>query len=221
MNEDFNPYNHFSEGMTTEADSAPQAPEAPQPEPQAPVRPARPVPPQGAVRPAQPVPPQGAVRPAQPVPPQGAVRPAQPVPPQGTARPLPPVPPQPVPPQYMPMPQPMPVQPQPAPKRDPRDTAKLFGVISFIIGCFVLPATAMIFFNFRSSVSEKFGFATTYSLVLSLPAVIFGVLSLLKKPEKRLFPMLGIAFAAVLLLCAFITYFFMVNGEPAATSTIY
>ena len=168
MNEDFNPYNHFSEGMTTEADSAPQAPEAPQPEPQAPVRPARPVPPQ-----------------------------------------------------YMPMPQPMPVQPQPAPKRDPRDTAKLFGVISFIIGCFVLPATAMIFFNFRSSVSEKFGFATTYSLVLSLPAVIFGVLSLLKKPEKRLFPMLGIAFAAVLLLCAFITYFFMVNGEPVATSTIY
>ena len=163
MNEDFNPYNHFSEGMTTEADSAPQAPEAPQPEPQAPVRPARPVPPQGAVRPAQPVPPQGAVRP------------------------MPPVPPQPVPPQYMSMPQPMPVQPQPAPKRDPRDTAKLFGVISFIIGCFVLPATAMIFFNFRSSVSEKFGFATTYSLVLSLPAVIFGVLSLLKKPEKRLF----------------------------------
>ena len=107
------------------------------------------------------------------------------------------------------------------PARNSRGAAKAFGMVSFLIGCFILPITSMIFFNFRSSVGEKFGAATFWSIVLSVPALVFGVVSLMKKPEKRLFPILGIAFAGVLLLCAFITYFFMVNTAPDYHSVIY
>lgn len=104
--------------------------------------------------------------------------------------------------------------PRPVPKSNSGGAAKAFGMVSFVIGCFILPITAMIYFNFRSSVAVKFGAALWFSMILSVPAVIFGVLSLMKKTEKRLFPILGIAFAGVLVLCMFVTYFFMVNGAP-------
>ena len=133
-------------------------------------------------------------------------RPVNAVPPQ----PGNPVPPPPVtpgrPPQFNP-----PVYPV---KKNPHAAAKAFGMVSFIIGCFVLPVTSMIYFNFHSTVSQKFGYSILYSVFLSIPALVFGVVSLMKKTEKRLFPILGIAFGTLLMLCAFITYFFMVNGTP-------
>ena len=95
--------------------------------------------------------------------------------------------------------------------------AKVFGVISFIIGCFILLITSMIFFNFRSSVTDKFGFALIWSVIAGLPALIFGVVALMKKTDKKIFAILGITFAAILMLCAFITYFFMVNGAGATS----
>lgn len=125
---------------------------------------------------------------------------------------------QPYPPKQQPYPYPQAYSnhPQPAPKSSSGGAANAFGMVSFVIGCFILPITAMIYFNFRSSVSEKFGAALWFSMILSVPAVIFGVLSLTKKTEKRLFPILGVAFAGVLVLCMFVTYFFMVNGAPSA-----
>lgn len=111
--------------------------------------------------------------------------------------------------------------PRPVPASDSGGAARAFGVVSFVIGCFILPITSMIYFNFRSSVSEKFGAALWFSLILSVPGVIFGVLSLTKKTEKRLLPVLGIAFAGVLVLCMFVTYFFMVNAAPESTMTIF
>ena len=104
------------------------------------------------------------------------------------------------------------------PQRDPKGAARVFGMVSFIIGCFVLPITSMIYFNFRSSVNEKFGSSVFFGMCLSLPAIIFGVVSLMKKTDKKLFPALGITFAGVLLLCGFITYFFMVNGPTGGRS---
>lgn len=106
------------------------------------------------------------------------------------------------------------------PQRDPKASAKVFGMISFIIGCFVLPVTSMIFFNFRSSVNDKFGASVFFGMFLSLPAIIFAVISLMKKTDKKLFPALGITFAGILLLCGFITYFFMVNG-PSNVHSYY
>lgn len=109
-----------------------------------------------------------------------------------------------------------------SPYRDPQKVsgaAKAFGVVSFIIGCFALIITSMIFFNFRSTISEKYGYAVMWSTVVGLPALIFGVVSLMKKTDKKLFPILGIVFAVILMLCAFITYFFMVNTAPAGSYT--
>lgn len=100
--------------------------------------------------------------------------------------------------------------PNTAPKNG-SGAANVFGIVSFIIGCFAILITSMIYFNFRSSVSEKFGFATVWSCVVGLPALVFGVVSLMKKTDKKIFAILGISFAAVLMLCAFITYFVMVN----------
>lgn len=100
--------------------------------------------------------------------------------------------------------------PNTAPKKE-SGAANVFGIVSFIIGCFAILITSMIYFNFRSTVTDKFGYATMWSCVVGLPALIFGVISLMKKTDKKLFPILGIAFAAVLMLCAFITYFVMVN----------
>ena len=105
-------------------------------------------------------------------------------------------------------------------QRDPKASARVFGMISFIIGCFVLPVTSMIYFNFRSSVNDKFAASVFFGMFLSLPAIIFGVLALMKKTDKKLFPALGITFAGILLLCGFITYFFMVNG-PTGGHTYY
>lgn len=95
--------------------------------------------------------------------------------------------------------------------------AKVFGVVSFIIGCFALMVTSMIYFNFRSTVTQKFNYALTWGMILSLPSIIFGVVSLMKKSKKKIFAVMGIAFAAVLLIAAFVTYFFMVNSVPEAT----
>ena len=100
--------------------------------------------------------------------------------------------------------------PNTEPKKE-SGAANVFGIVSFIIGCFAIMITSMIYFNFRSTVTEKFGFATMWSCVVGLPALIFGVVSLMKKTDKKLFPILGIAFAVVLMFCAFITYFVMVN----------
>lgn len=153
-----------------------------------------------------------APQPAQGMPPQSpqSSQPAQGVPRQPYAQPYPPKQ------QPYPYPQAYSNHPQPAPRSNSTGAANAFGMVSFVIGCFILPVTAMIFFNFRSSVTEKFGVSLWFSIVLSVPAVIFGVLSLTKKAEKRLFPILGIAFAGLLVLCMFITYFFMVNGAPAS-----
>ena len=108
--------------------------------------------------------------------------------------------------------------PNTAPQKE-SGAARVFGIVSFIIGCFAILITSMIYFNFRSSVSDKFGYATMWSCIVGLPSLIFGVISLMKKTDKKLFPILGIAFAAVLMLCAFITYFVMVN--TAATGGRY
>lgn len=111
------------------------------------------------------------------------------------------------------------------PYRDNKKTsgaAKAFGVVSFIIGCFALIITSMIYFNFRSTVSEKYGFSLAWSAIIGLPALIFGVVSLMKKTDKKIFPILGIAFAVILMLCTFITYFFMVNAvNPGSVGHVY
>lgn len=105
--------------------------------------------------------------------------------------------------------------PRPVPRRATSSgAARIFGIISFVIGCFVLPATAMIYFNFRSSVTEKFNASASCIVFLCVPALIFGIIALMKKTDKKLFPILGIVFAGVLMLCAFITYFVMVNTAP-------
>ncbi len=148
--------------------------------------------------------------------PQPAYRPdpSAPQPQDRNVKPQPSVPPiQPVQPQYPQ--QVLSNNPRPVPKKsNAYATARVFGMVSFIIGCFVLPVTSMIYFNFRSSVSEKFSASVTWILFLSVPALVFGVISLMKKTDKRLFPVLGISFACVLMLCAFITYFVMVNTAP-------
>ncbi len=91
------------------------------------------------------------------------------------------------------------------------NAAKVFGVVSLVIGCFSLMIASMIFFNFRSSVTVKYAQAMISSLVVALPGVIFGIVSLMKKTEKKIFAILGIVFSSILMLSAFITYFFMVN----------
>lgn len=130
------------------------------------------------------------------------------IPPQSTAVPI-----QPMQPQYPQ--QSFTNNPRPVPRRtETGAAARAFGMVSFILGCFVLPVTSMIYFNFRSSVSEKFSASMSNILLFCIPALVFGVISLMKKTDKKLFPILGIAFAGVLMLCAFITYFFMVNTAP-------
>ena len=94
------------------------------------------------------------------------------------------------------------------------NSAKVFGVVSLVIGCFSLMIASMIFFNFRSSVTTKYIQAVTSSLFISLPGLIFGIVSIMKKADKKLFGLLGIVFSSILMLCAFITYFFMVNSAP-------
>ncbi len=94
------------------------------------------------------------------------------------------------------------------------NAAKVFGVVSLVIGCFSLMIASMIFFNFRSSVTEKYIQAVSASLFISLPGLIFGIVSIMKKADKKLFALLGIVFSSILMLCAFITYFFMVNTAP-------
>lgn len=94
------------------------------------------------------------------------------------------------------------------------NAAKVFGVVSLVIGCFSLMIASMIFFNFRSSVTTKYIQAVTSSLFISLPGLIFGIVSIMKKADKKLFGLLGIVFSSILMLCAFITYFFMVNSAP-------
>ncbi len=108
---------------------------------------------------------------------------------------------------------PYPQQPV-APNQSSERAAKGLGVASFIVGCFALVVTSMIFFNFRSSVSDKFAASMVYSILLGVPALILAVISLMKKPEKKIFPLLGLAFSLVLMVCAFITYFVMVNSFP-------
>ena len=98
--------------------------------------------------------------------------------------------------------------------------ARAFGVTSFIIGCFVILIASMIYFNFRTTITQKYYYALTWSCVTGLPAVIFGVVSLMKKTDKKVFPIIGIALAAVLMLATFITYFFMVNTAPDTTAII-
>ena len=99
--------------------------------------------------------------------------------------------------------------------------AKAFGIVSFIIGCFVLMIASMIFFNFRTTVTQKYNYALSWGFLTGLPAIIFGVVSIMKKTEKKIFPILGIAFGAILLIAAFITYFFMVNTAPEVPRYYY
>ena len=42
----------------------------------------------------------------------------------------------------------------------------------------------MIYFNFRTTITQKYYYALTWSCVTGLPAVIFGVVSLMKKTDK-------------------------------------
>jgi hypothetical protein len=191
MNEEFNPYNN---------------PEQKNPQPTQPEEPRFNEPPKGFVQ-------QEAPQFAQQEPPRYAQPPQQPMPQQRQPQQ------QRFEPPYMPnKAEPNRYYPQQnysnqnRPVRDPKGAARVFGMVSFIIGCFVLPITSMIYFNFRSSVNDKFGSSVFFGMFLSLPAIIFGVVSLMKKTDKKLFPALGITFAGILLLCGFITYFFMVNG---------
>ena len=145
------------------------------------------------------------------------------------ARPQPPFnqqPPQPQPPQMPPIQNGYPYPPQysnaqrmsyQSNSQKTSGAANALGVVSFIIGCFALIITSMIYFNFRSTVSEKYAYAVMWSAVVGLPALIFGVVSLMKKTDKKIFPILGITFAVILMLCAFITYFFMVNTASAGS----
>lgn len=102
----------------------------------------------------------------------------------------------------------------PAPPRNSDGTARAMGMVSFIVGCFALIAASMIFFNFRSSINTKFEASFICGMMISLPGVIFGVISLMKRTKKKIFPILGIAFSGVLLVCLLITYFVMVNTAP-------
>lgn len=144
----------------------------------------------------------------------------------------PPVSPQQMPPQQMPQPQGYVYPPQPtnaqrvnyrayAEQKSSSGAAKAFGIVSFIIGCFVLMIASMIFFNFRTTVTQKYNYALSWGFITGLPAIIFGVVSIMKKTEKKIFPILGIAFGAILLLAAFITYFFMVNTAPEVSHVYY
>lgn len=138
----------------------------------------------------------------------------------------------PVPPQQMPQPQAYVYPPQPtnaqrvnyrayAEQKSSSGAAKAFGIVSFIIGCFVLMIASMIFFNFRTTVTQKYNYALSWGFITGLPAIIFGVVSIMKKTEKKIFPILGIAFGAILLIAAFITYFFMVNTAPEVSRFYY
>ena len=102
----------------------------------------------------------------------------------------------------------------PVPQRNSEGTARALGMVSFIVGCFALIAASMIFFNFRSSINTKFEAAFLCSMMISLPGVIFGVISLMKRARTKIFPILGIAFSGILLVCLLITYFVMVNTAP-------
>lgn len=192
MNEEFNPYNTPAENTVPTVENTPQPPFNQQvANPQAPAQPQS-YNYQQPARPAQ----QPVQQPAQPI----AQPPVQ----------------QPAAPRYPQQQQPVYPYRQPVvPQKSSGAAAKAFGMVSFIIGCFTLLITSMIFFNFRSSVTEKFNASLAYSIIFAVPALVFGVVALMKKTEKKLFPILGIAFAVVLMLCAFITYFVMVNTAPA------
>ena len=95
-----------------------------------------------------------------------------------------------------------------------RGQAKGYGITSLLIGCVATLATIMIVFNFQITNSDKWYWALTGSTFLSLPAVIFGVVALAKKPEKKMFAILGLTFAGVLVVTALVYYFVVANtGE--------
>ncbi len=93
-----------------------------------------------------------------------------------------------------------------------RGQAKGYGITSFIIGCISVIAIIMIVFNFQITISDKWYWAFRGSLFFALPGIIFGTVSLAKKPENKLFTLLGLAFAVALVITALAFYFVTVNS---------
>ena len=114
-----------------------------------------------------------------------------------------------------PQPQPQPVKTVAEAQQDNgAGAAMVFGVVSLIIGFAAVMLASMYIFNFRYTIDERFNKLLTWPCLMAIASLIFGVVSALKKPEKKFLTIIGIVLAALVLFATYIMYFFVVNKAP-------